>query len=95
MSQFEEIDIIDDILDNFDFERVKKTMDALDWAWFSTGGIPSVSDIRREARRLLRECMKTKEIRISTGGLTARREEIEGKTYYSLEFVVTEWDNSY
>ena len=47
---------IDNIMDNFDFSRVLKTMRALDWEWGSCGTEhePDEAELRREARRLLK-----------------------------------------
>lgn len=47
---------IDNIMDNFDFSRVLKTMRALDWEWgsFGTEHEPDEAELRREARRLLK-----------------------------------------
>jgi hypothetical protein len=79
--------IIEEILDNFDFQKVKKVMDALDWVWVSCDGVPDIYDLRKESRRLLKEVIKTKSYQIGTGGFVA--------SYYygelSLEFVVCKW----
>lgn len=94
---------IDDILDNFDFEIVKKTMDALHWLWYDTIGVPEISDLRKHARRILNEVgnqvMNNNEIPaeagIGTGGFAARayRYADTEKIYFKLTFEVAEWDN--
>lgn len=47
---------IDNIMDNFDFSRVLKAMRALNWEWGSCGTEhePDETELRREARRLLK-----------------------------------------
>jgi len=96
-------DQIEDILDNFDFSEVKKAMDALDWEWFDTAGIPEIPDLRKCARRLLTESaeqvMKTNETPAeanrATGGFRAiaHRYDDTEKIYFKLSFEVTSWDN--
>lgn len=78
---------IDEIMDNFDFSRVKKTMDALEWEWYGIG-IPTESEIRSEARRLLKDCLKRRCGYLSTGGFT-----VEYKSYpreLALRFEIDE-----
>lgn len=51
-------EIIDDILDNFNFEKVVKVMNYLDWVWYQTNGEPvTVADARKMARWLLTDAM--------------------------------------
>lgn len=47
---------IDEIMDNFDFEKVHKMMMAVNWKWAnkeSLYSVPTVSELRTCARRLL------------------------------------------
>lgn len=48
---------IDYILDRFDFEKVKKVMDALEWEW-QDKGVPELWDLRERARELLKSAIK-------------------------------------
>lgn len=42
---------IDEIMDNFDFNKVAKVMDFLDWKWYKGGSrVPEESEIRKESR---------------------------------------------
>ena len=82
-------DMLDEIMDYFDFEKVHKCMVALDWVWHDTG-IPEVADIRKMARTLLRCCIETKTKCNATSGLKASIDRKKG--VLSLEFIVTEWD---
>lgn len=94
---------IDDVLDNFDFETVKKTMDALQWLWYDTIGVPEIPDLRKCARRLLQEVTDavnqsaelTAESNRATGGFraVAYKYADETKIYYRLSFEAASFDN--
>lgn len=95
---------IDDIMDEFNFAKVLKTMEALDWKW--RGEAPSMDDLRETAERLLRGAAKSRlgdykdshwELGIinGTGGFQATAFCDETKTRITgldLKFVVSEWD---
>jgi len=98
--------MIEEIIANFDFEKVHKVMTLLNWEWRNEG-VPPPYKIIEEARRHLRQAA---EYRIdsklhhetacssSSGGLKAtayccdNRVNIE---YLQLEFILTEWDAQY
>lgn len=45
---------IDEIMDNFDFNRVARVMDFLGWKWYMKEyRVPEESEIRKEARKYL------------------------------------------
>lgn len=87
-------DNIDHIMDNFDFAKVVKTMEALNWQWSSTNGVPNESEARTFARGLLKQAaarVVSKEENhcyIGCGGFVARKYYDEG---LELEFVLTSW----
>lgn len=83
----EQQEVIDEIMDNFDFERVHKTMVALKWGWWNIG-VPELSDIKKSARRLLKTSIEENTC-VGTGGFLVEKEG----DYISLKFVVAEWDN--
>lgn len=67
--------MIDEILDEFDFEKVHRVMVALDWQWYGMDMSPSIGDLRRQARSLLKQVVDGKDLRqVSSGGLTAYME---------------------
>jgi hypothetical protein len=67
--------MIDEILDEFDFEKAHKVMVAIDWQWQYSSQLPSVEDLRRHARSLLRVVIEGKGIRYArTNGFTAYKE---------------------
>jgi hypothetical protein len=45
---------IDEIMDSFDFERVQKIMEALNWQWHEEG-VPDIYTLRTEARKHLKQ----------------------------------------
>lgn len=64
--------MIDEILDEFDFDKVHKVMVSLDWKWHSTDGVPAIADLRRMARSLLKQVVESKGLHsVGSGGFTA------------------------
>lgn len=94
----EQIHSINEIMDNFDFERVEKVMDCLEWNW-GVGHdehIPDIYEIRRFARQLLADTIiglghliEDKSFSLGSGGFVAKAYR-DGSL--SLSFVVEEWD---
>jgi hypothetical protein len=93
------LESIEDILDRFDFQRVQKAMEALDWHWVDAEeGLPSIAELRRQARGLLEDVYRYQDspsITIGCGGFEATRSmEVGSLTkYLSLKFVVEEGNN--
>jgi hypothetical protein len=94
MTELKQQIAIDNIMDAFDFAKVQKTMRLLNWTWATDHGkeVPDETELRMEARRLLKEAIAHKTI-IATGGFWAEYKEWkDGSVNLSLKFVVTEWD---
>jgi hypothetical protein len=83
------MDEIEDLLDNFDFQKVKRTMDAVNWTWASTRGVPDIPDLRKQARELLRMAVEYPRDHyfVATGGLVVRKRD----GLLSLTFEVADW----
>lgn len=87
---------VNDILNNFDFEKVKDVMDALDWKyWDSEEDTVSIYELRKTARYLLTtvyNAPNSPHQHLSTGGFEAERRMYPGdsKKYLHLKFVVEE-----
>lgn len=82
-------DQIEEILDYFDFEKVAKVMEHLNWQWFTLGEVPGTGPLRRRARQLLREAARQlPDITVESGGLRAKHDKWG---QLSLEFIVTGW----
>lgn len=95
--------IIQEIMDNFDWEKCHQTMSLIGWEWHFVG-IPTIFDLKDCAKKLIDsaiEGVKKPEIRYdtyyfcATGGLKA----IAWKNRYGhivsveLEFVLTSWQS--
>ena len=82
---------IKSILNHFDFNKVKKIMDVLNWKWvLSKNGVPDIDEIIGLATRLLIDACVEKQ-NISTGGFRAVYDDIgDGDPYVGLEFIVEE-----
>lgn len=85
---------IESIMEDFDFNRVHDVMYYLDWQWAQTG-VPTVDEIKKEARRLLEEAVKEKTY-IATGGLRACYDNggnpDDPDPYIGLEFILTDME---
>ena len=90
-------ELIDNIMDNFDFSRVAKTLLCLNWKWCMSvdNEVPHEYDIRKAARKLMNNipdtCIKDRYC-TGTGGLqvNAWYENTE-LVLMELTFVVAEW----
>ena len=93
------IEQIEDLLDEFDFDKVKKVMDCLDWVYHNSPDRQvSVGEIRRMARRLLENAHNadpSPEYSTACGGFEVNRYMYPGDSqkYITLKFVVAEWSN--
>jgi hypothetical protein len=84
-------DAIDSIMDYFKFEQVRKVMEVLNWEWAASDeGIPTVPELRQEARRLLKMAFQEK-TDVSTGGFHVKYESDEDGEFIQLLFAVDEW----
>ena len=89
-------DMIDDIMDNFDFGRVAKCMESLDWKWMSVPeGVPQEYDIRKSARKLMKsvpDVLIKDNYHTGSGGLYVEAwYESTELVLMELTFVVAEW----
>jgi hypothetical protein len=97
--------MIDEIIQEFNFERCYLAMNTLNWEWFSTG-VPTVEMLKDAAIDRLHSAMegvKDKENKLSanehysasSGGLkgTAWKNRYGHVTGIKLEFVLEEWDS--
>ena len=99
---------IDDAIEHFDFEKVHKTMQVLNWQWYHPGEndtkVPSIDEIKKRAKELLQEAAESAvltkdEYVIATGGFRAEAKyypKQEGKKSFlwvRLAFILEDWDN--
>lgn len=64
---------IESILDKFDFGKVAKIMEDLDWCWIESPLSPEPRALRKEAERLLEIVCLEKTHEISCGGFAAKK----------------------
>ena len=100
--------MIDDIMDEFDFNRVETVMEFMDWKWAGDNGLEyvTVDMLKKTAKRLLRDAAESRLGRFKnehweqgiicgTGGFQAMAFCDEDKTKITgldLKFVLEEWD---
>ncbi len=83
---------IDEIMDTFDFEKVHQVMRTLGITWGDSDINPTMNEIKKDARRLLKDVFLLLEsglvavVAASFGGFRAELDRNKGKI--SLEFVL-------
>jgi hypothetical protein len=86
-------DQINEIMDWFDFDKVHKVMEAINWTWHGVNGnteVPSVPQIRKFARDLMSRMLDEQRgpnATHATGGFVTSLSD----GYLSLQFVVSDW----
>lgn len=70
----------------FNFEKVHKAMTALNWTWRDEG-VPTISQLKETARRLLKESSENEFGNIMTGGFKA---EYHKDGEFTLEFILAD-----
>ena len=100
--------MIGEIIEEFEFDKVHKTMVSLNWVWGDSFAPPSIEEMKETAENILHEVATTRlggynithhssPITIRTGGFEAKAwcdEDRSQITDLSLEFVVTSYDAS-
>jgi len=98
-------DMINEVLANFDFEKVNQTMKALNWTWASILEVPTIQQLKESAMDHMNSAIeqvlseKNKEshevawISDSGGFKASAWKTKKGKlSRVRLEFIVSEWD---
>lgn len=93
--------MIDEIMDEFEFEKVKKVMDCLKWKWCKSEGenyyfeVPSLREIKRRGRSLLKDAIlkigkNEKDFYINIGGFVVEinRYDDDEELIISLAFEI-------
>lgn len=86
-------EMVEEVLDEMDFELIKRVMDAIDWQWRDEG-VPTIAELRREGRRLLRDAIRTSASNegVVTAGCGGLEAECDGIGWLKLRFVVCDWE---
>lgn len=100
--QPEHYDLIMDCLDEFDFDRVHKVMFFLDWKYSDSNDVPTVQELRKNARKYLQlvaqEALSCNgEYITGTGGFRYEAKVYENEDNFlwlRMSFCVEEWDNA-
>lgn len=94
-------EIIDEIIDNFDFDRVHDVMEYMDWGWQGEG-VPSIEKLKESAIELLEHAYNGyfeqgngEQYSIQTGGLEAYYMYDDNEDCFELKFVLTSVNNYY
>lgn len=74
---------IDEIMDNFNFNRVHIAMTAVKWDWWEKG-VPEIPDLRKMARKLLKKTIKEKGY-VRSGGFEAVYEDGDLELLFVLD----------
>ena len=90
----EEEQLLEAAMSRFKWHRVLVAMDATDWQWSSSAGVPELNDLKKCVRHLALDlCQYNVKARpkhtVSTGGFTVGA---YGKGFY-IQFVMDESDN--
>ena len=98
----EDIEIIDDLIENFNFEKVHTAMTHLNWGWVVPTSphetkVPSIARLKAHARHLLYSTFDCVEDgTVCSGGFEARYwspSKEDPSTRFRLMFVLTQIDN--
>ena len=98
-------DMVNEVLAHFNFEKVHKTMTALNWKWFDKAAVPTIAELKESAEQRLYDAIKqvidpknTEHHDIgwisASGGFKAMAWKNEDGTLarIQLEFIVADWD---
>ena len=67
----EEQNMINSMLNLFDFERIHNVMHFLEWSWTDIG-VPTIEQLRRQAYDMMEEVVLNEHAYLSTGGFIVR-----------------------
>lgn len=94
--------LVDEVMDFFNFSKVHKTMKLLEWRVLTKEGmmVPDETDLRRDARQMIYDLINTVENSKDDdvwyshcGPFKVRISKDEGEiNSITLDFVVTEWE---
>jgi hypothetical protein len=91
-------EVIENLLNEFDFQKVMKVMELLDWKWI--GERPTLTQLRNTAQSLLEDVLYEgrrndyKPWDMGTGGFVVEYRVYHGREHLGLAFNVT-WKTTY
>jgi hypothetical protein len=90
--EIEKQEVINDVLDRFDFDSLEEVMQMTGWVWGigRTEHIPTKYEMRKLSRKLLEEAIDKENV-VSSGGFRASSwKEDDGQLRAKLEFVFSQ-----
>lgn len=90
---------VDYVMDHFDYDKVYRVMEALNWRWIDAEfQVPTVPELREATRKLLVRAINTahrdqEQVVMATGGFVVTVDP--GEDFVSLEFTVERVDNMF
>jgi hypothetical protein len=102
-----EKEMIENIINNFDFDRCLKVMEFLNWEWWCPNDsilkIPNMDELKESAKgklhRAIEGCKELKKgeysYNVSSGGFKASafKNRYGHINFLTLEFILTEWED--
>lgn len=88
-------EIVDQILDKFDFTKTWVAMNSVGWTYWDSSGTPTKDNLRNTAQGLLETVVSGGSDCTMTGGFIAQKREGEVGSYYELSFQLASSDNEY
>lgn len=97
--------LIDEVLQEFNFEKCKRVMDYLNWEWAFTNSVPTIEELKEASKKRIDSAiLSIKESKesyryscsCSSGGLqaTVYKNRYNRIVNITLEFVITDWSTS-
>ena len=97
------LSLVDEMIDSFDFEKVHRVMEHVDWKYFKPDGtvsLPDIKDLKRTARSCLRNAYHYSlkygddATVFGTGGFEAKYFPANdlGSAAFRLRFILSEWE---
>lgn len=90
-------EIISEIINDFDFDKVEKVMKFLNWHYY-TGRVPTVYELIKVSTELLHDafdglCLHdTRTYSVKSGGFEASMRKVENGVEEGLSFILTDYD---
>lgn len=100
----DQIKMIDEIIENFDFQKCQIAMKKLNWVWAGVG-VPTIQDLKKSAYNRMCNAIKSAQeskfsstgepFSVSSGGLkaTVYKNRYNRVNHMTLEFVLCDWDS--
>ena len=85
--------LIKNTLKNFDFEKVSRVMNFLDWKYFGDDHPPTPESLKKDLKRLLHKILEEDDSNaISCGGFIVRKKKFTECTSLEAIFCIERWE---